>query len=125
MLQEGEEPQYHSGHLSKPHNGYAHIHAPASENGIDSGSQNYNPNALSNTDSTQSSAFTGSTTDMDSIRHEPQAFTLSPNGDVVVEIDGLPRRLPVDGAALMNSGQQPNGKSKPESKAKSKNWLRR
>ena len=94
-------------------------------------------------DSTTSgtSRFTNSTNGEDSLNSfplQPQSFSLSPNGDVVVEIGGLPQRVPVDGAQLLREQQaetnEPASKKKPmkkgatlghhgQSKGKSK-WLR-
>lgn len=42
-------------------------------------------------------------TDNSSSWFRPESLSLSPNGDVVIEIDGVPERLPVDGLALRSA----------------------
>ncbi|KAK9800309.1 hypothetical protein WJX73_010786 [Symbiochloris irregularis] len=51
-----------------------------------------------------------------SLNFSAHNFSMSPNGDIVVEIDGLPRRLPVDGQSIMESKSQKSNK---------RSWLRR
>ena len=69
----------------------------------------------------------GSTNDnssgTDSLPLSPTDFSMSPNGDVVVEIDGLPRRLPVDGQAILQSGKK--GQASVPAKGTKRTWLRR
>lgn len=107
----------------------ARPHPPSADNGY-----HYLQNTDSNShafDSTTSgtSRFTNSTNpdSTDSFQLQPQSFSLSPNGDVVVEIEGLPRRLPVDGNKLLREqqGKKAGGQGGVRDKAPRKHWLRR